>query len=175
MREIVLFIASSLDGFIAKSDGSVDWLFTDKDYGYNEFFASVDTVIMGRKTYTQILQFGAYPYEGTQGFVLTRTSTAERNENVTFIREDIPALIDTLRQSSGKNIWLVGGAEIIQIFFQYKWIDRVILSIHPVILGNGIPLFLPTKGAPQWLKLQEVQNFESGLVQLSYVRANFYL
>lgn len=108
MRAIVLFIASSLDGFIAKTDGSVDWLFTDNDYGYNEFFASVDTVIMGRKTYAQILEFGAYPYEGTQGFVLTRTSTAERDENVTFIGENIPGLIDTLRQSPGKNIWLVG-------------------------------------------------------------------
>jgi len=113
MREIVLFIASSLDGFIAKYDSSVDWLFTDEDYGYNEFFASVDTVIMGRKTYAQILEFSAYPYAGTQGFVLTRTSTAKRDENVMFIGENIADLIDTLRQSPGKSILLVGGAEII--------------------------------------------------------------
>jgi dihydrofolate reductase len=170
MGEIVLFIASSLDGFIAAPDGSVDWLFTDNDYGYHDFFASVDTVIMGRKTYTQILEFGAYPYEGKKGFVLTRSHVPERDENVTFMGENIPDLIDALRQSPGKNIWLVGGGEIIKLFVQHHWIDRIILSIHPVILGDGMPLFLPTKAQPQWLKLQWVETFDSGLVQLSYAR-----
>jgi dihydrofolate reductase len=173
MRAIVLFIASSLDGFIAKSDGGVEWLFTDDNYGYEEFFASVDTVIMGRKTYAQILGFGAYPYGGTQGFVLTRKPVFENDENVTFMSENIPDLIDSLRQSPGKNIWLVGGAEIIQLFVQHNWIDRIILAIHPVILGGGIPLFLPTEAHPQWWNLQGLKTFASGLVQLSYVRANF--
>ena len=73
MRKIILYIACSLDGYIARSDGSVDWLFTDQDYGYTGFLGSVDTVVMGRKTYDQVLTFGPYPYSGKTGYVVSRS------------------------------------------------------------------------------------------------------
>ena len=101
MRKIRLFIASSLDGYIARTSGQVDWLFTDQDYGYAEFFAQVDTVLMGRRTYQQILDFGEYPYKGTAGFVFSRTLQGTKDNNVEFVGFDFKDLIRTLRQSNG--------------------------------------------------------------------------
>lgn len=168
MAEVVLFIAASLDGLIARSNGAVDWLFTDQDYGYRDFFASIDTVIMGRKTYTQILQWGDYPYQGKQGFVFTRSPSPTQDDNVEFVQENIEALMASLRSRTGQNIWLVGGAELIALFRQQQWIDQLILSIHPLILETGIPLFLPVVGQVQQLIFQQMQVFETGLIQTTY-------
>lgn len=110
MKKIRLFIAASLDGYIARISGEVDWLFTDQDYGYDDFFTEVDTVLMGRKTYEQVLEFGEYPYIGKRGFVFYQTRHGERDKNVEFIGENLGEFVDNLRQSSGNNIWLVGGA-----------------------------------------------------------------
>lgn len=167
MAETILFIASSLDGFIASSDGSVDWLFTDQDYGYSEFFAGIDIVVMGNKTYEQILSFGEYPYEDKQGFVITRDTTKTIDKNITYINQEIPEFIAGLRSSTQRNIWLVGGGEVIKIFLKQRAIDRLILSIHPLLLGSGIPLFLP-EFPSQTLELQDTKTFASGLVQLDY-------
>lgn len=177
MRKVVLFIATSLDGLIATPEGGIDWLFTDQDYGYHEFFARIDTVILGRKTYEQVLGFGEYPYAGTQGFVLTRSPAAllERQtavhpsvHSITLVDDQQEDWLRSLRQSAGRDIWLVGGAQIVQLFMQRGWIDELILSVHPVILGAGMPLFLPTQTPPQAWQLVETQPFDSGLVQLSY-------
>lgn len=169
MRQVVLFIASSLDGYIAKTNGDIDWLFTDQDYGYSDFFALVDTVLMGRRTYEQILAFGEYPYVGTQGFVFSRTCSEERDKNVNFISSDLTNFIEGLKSGTGKDIWLVGGASIIQLCLQHDLIDKFVISIHPVILGDGIPLFrapLPIRD----LNFQHCQSFDTGLLQLTYVR-----
>ena len=169
MRKLVLFIATSLDGYIARPDGGIDWLFSDQDYGYTEFFAGVDTVIMGRKTYDLSLSFGEYPYQGTRGFVFSHTLKGQ-NENVTFIPINIAGFISELKRGSGKNIWLVGGAQIVAECVRHDLIDDFIISVHPVILGEGIPLFPP--GLPERkLELRGSKHFSSGLVQLSYKRA----
>ncbi len=153
VRSVILYIASSLDGYIAKLDGEVDWLFTDQGYGYDDFFARIDPVLMGRKTYSQVLEFGEYPYSSKQGFVLTRSPTHLPDPNVTFIYQDMVPFIESLRRSPGKAIWLVGGGEVIRLFLQHDWIDEIILSIHPVILGEGIPLFSPSPDSHRSLHL----------------------
>src|SRR6476646_6661819 len=114
MRSIQLFIATSLDGYIARTSGAVDWLFTDQDYGYTEFSDQVDTVLMGRKTYDQVLSFGEYPYLGKKGYVFSRTQPQQRDENVEFVSSNWVHFLKQLRQPEGQNVWLVGGSELIR-------------------------------------------------------------
>ncbi|MFQ5611648.1 MAG: dihydrofolate reductase family protein [Anaerolineae bacterium] len=167
MRDIILFIAASLDGFIARPDGSVDWLFTDGDYGYQAFYDSIDVVLMGRKTYEQTLEFGAYPFSDKKGYVFSRSPDVQAAEGVEVVAEDPASLAWHLKSTPGKNIWLVGGLEIISIFIKAGLIDEYVISVHPVILGDGIPLF-PTGIAAVQLDLVGVKFFDSGLVQLTY-------
>jgi dihydrofolate reductase len=168
MRKIRLFIASSLDGYIARTSGDVDWLFTDQDYGYTEFLAEVDTVIMGNKTYQQVLSFGEYPYKGKKSFVFSKTLQGETDNNVEFVGGDLKSFINTLRQSSDRDIWLVGGGETIHYFMKHRFVDELILSIHPIILGDGIPLIVKDASLETALELKNVKSYDSGLLQVSY-------
>jgi dihydrofolate reductase len=168
MRNVILFIATSLDGHIAGPAGEIDWLFTDQDYGFTEFFAGVDTVLMGRKTYDVSLGFGDYPYKGKQGFVWSRTRSG-RDANVTFHSGNVSRFVTALKHETGKNIWLVGGAELVAEFVRHDLIDEFAIFVHPIILGQGSPLFqapLPRRR----LRVTRVERYPSGLVQLSYVR-----
>jgi dihydrofolate reductase len=168
MGKIRLFIASSLDGYIARTSGEVDWLFTDSDYGYSEFFAQIDTVLMGSKTYEQVLTFGEYPYKGKEGFVFSKTMEAKTDYNVKFVRDDWKGFIKALRQSSGRDIWLVGGSQTIHYFMKHGFVDELILSIHPIILGSGIPLIVNDSSLETVLELKDVKTYDSGLLQVSY-------
>ncbi|MBD2185163.1 dihydrofolate reductase [Planktothrix sp. FACHB-1355] len=169
MRKIRLYIASSLDGYIARTSGDVDWLFTDADYGYTEFLAQVDTILMGNKTYQQVLGFGEYPYKGKQVFVFSNTLPGQKdNNNVEFIGGDLNEFVNNLRQSPGGDIWLVGGSEIIHYFLKHSLIDELILSIHPIILGDGISLIVKDASLQTSLKFKTVKTYESGLLQVSY-------
>ncbi|MFB2920823.1 dihydrofolate reductase family protein [Aerosakkonema funiforme] len=168
MRKIRLYIASSLDGYIARTSGDVDWLFTDADYGYTEFFAQIDTVLMGNKTYQQVLGFGEYPYKGKQVFVFSNTLPGQKDNNVEFVGGDLNEFVNNLRQSPGGDIWLVGGGEIIHYFLKHSLIDELILSIHPIILGDGIPLIVKDASLQTSLKLKDVKTYDSGLLQVSY-------
>jgi dihydrofolate reductase len=167
MRKVVLFIASSLDGYIARPSGEIDWLFTDQDYGYSEFLASVDTVLMGRKTYEQVLTFGEYPYEEKKSYIFTHNSALKANKNVKFVGKNVADFVSELRQFNGKNIWLVGGSVLIGDFMSNHLVDELILSIHPIVLGEGIPLFA-NPITPTALQLTGCEKYNSGLVQLSY-------
>lgn len=168
MRKISLFIASSLDGYIARNSGEIDWLFTDQDYGYTEFISEVDTLIMGHKTYQQILGFGEYPYSDKEVFVLSKTLQGETENKAKFIGSDWQEFINELRQSSGGAIWLVGGGQTIHYFLKHGFINELILSVHPIILGSGIPLIVNDPSIETGLDLKEVKNYNSGLVQLAY-------
>ncbi|MGK7926082.1 MAG: dihydrofolate reductase family protein [Spirulina sp.] len=170
MGKISLFIATSLDGYIARTSGAVDWLFTDADYGYGEFFARIDTTIMGRKTYQQILEFGDYPYQDKQSFVLSHTLEGTKDDNVEFIGENSEDFIETLRESH--EIWLVGGGETIAYFLKHHWLDELILSVHPLILGEGIPFIVRDTSLETQLKLCDVKSYPSGLLQVSYTFLN---
>ncbi|AFY45680.1 bifunctional deaminase-reductase domain protein [Nostoc sp. PCC 7107] len=168
MRKISLFIASSIDGYIARESGEIDWLFTDQDYGYTEFIADVDTLIMGNKTYQQVLGFDEYPYSSQEVFVLSKTLQGQAENNATFVNGDWQNFMTNLRQSSGGVIWLVGGAQTIKFFLKHGLIDEMILSIHPIILGNGIPLITKDSSLETKLELKDVKTYNSGLVQVTY-------
>jgi len=171
VRKMKLFIANSLDGYIARPDGSVDWLFTDGDYGMRNFFKTVDTALMGRKTYDWSLNFGGAPdaFKGMTYYVFSRSHRSEAAEGVQFVSGDLQSFVESLRQAEGKDIWLMGGGELVESFLKERLIDEIILTIHPIILGTGIPLF---HGETQQtdLKLIKCKSYKSGIVQVHYGR-----
>ncbi len=166
MRKVKLFIASSLDGYIAKEDGTVDWLPENTDSGYDQFYSSIDTVLMGKKTYEQILTFGKFPYKDKISYVFTRNpEQKKKDENVEFTSE-VEEFTKKLISSSGKDIWLVGGSDITSTFFNLKFVDELILSVIPVVLGKGIPLFQNIK---EEIKLELIKTTEyPELIELRY-------
>lgn len=166
MRKIILFIADSLDGYIAREDGDVSWLFTDQDYGYTPFLAGIDTVLMGRKTYDKLFDLGEYPYKDKKGFVFTREE-GKKGEYAEFVTGDIASFTKELKESEGKDIWLVGGGEIITLFLEHRLLDEIMLFIHPIIIGRGIPLLLPSD-KESILELKRTESFSSGLTLLHY-------
>lgn len=166
---VTLFIATSLDGYIAGPDDDLSWLFTDADYGFSNFYSDVDTLIMGRGTYDVIRGFGEWPYPGKKTVVVSRKDSPEvSTPDTTAASGDLPALIEGLREQGSKNVWLVGGGELVRSFLEQELIDRMTVSMHPVLLGTGIPLF-PGGFRRTMLELESVVPFESGLVQLNYL------
>ena len=165
MRKINLFIASSLDGYIARSDGSVDWLPENTASGYERFIKSIDTVVMGKKTYDQVLTFGDYLYKNKKSYVFTRNDDYPKDENTEFVH-DVDKLVKDINTNSGTNIWLIGGADIISTFLNLELVDEIILSIIPVVLGKGIPLF---KNIQKEVKLELIKTTDyDALVELHY-------
>lgn len=165
MRKFILFIASSLDGYIARENGGIDWLPENTISGYDEFYKTIDTVVMGKKTYDQVLTFGAYPYKDKKPYVFTRNNDQTKNKNIEFV-SDIDKLVKDIITNSGKNIWLVGGAEIISSFVNHGFVDEIILSIVPVVLGKGVPLFKNIQKETK-LELIKTTNYDN-LVELQY-------
>ena len=168
IRRVRLFIATSLDGFIAGPDDDLGWLFHDADYGYAAFYAGIDTVLVGRRTYDVARRFPAWPYAGRNVVVFTRGGDAGVATPGTVATARSPAdVVADLRARDGKDLWLVGGAMLVAAFMAAGLIDDVIVSIHPVLLGDGIPLV--ARGAPRMpLALVGERRFPSGLVQLAY-------
>ena len=165
MRKIILFIASSLDGYISRENGDIDWLPESTASGYDDFIKSVDTVIMGKKTYDQVLTFGDYPYKDKKSYIFTRNKNYPKEENIEFV-QDAEKLMKNIVHGSGKNIWLIGGSEIISTFVNLNFVDELILSLIPVALGKGIPLF---KNMTKELKMELVKTTDyEKLVELHY-------
>ncbi|MGD0816950.1 MAG: dihydrofolate reductase family protein [Methanomassiliicoccales archaeon] len=167
-RKVVLFIASSLDGFIAGKDGDIGWLFTDQDYGYSDFLAGIDSVIMGRRTYDQLLGMGDFPYRGKECYVFSR-SVMGGDDNVEFVNKPVNEFVEELKASEGNDIWLVGGSELIWHFLKAGLIDEFVISVHPFILGDGIPLFRPDVQTHR-LRHIKTQVYSSGLVQMNFMK-----
>ncbi|TPE44891.1 dihydrofolate reductase family protein [Pontibacter mangrovi] len=172
MREVILYIAVSLDGYIARTDGSTDWLeapaFTlqDEDFGYSTFLQSIDTTLMGYNTYQTILNFaGPFPYSGKTNYVFSRSPEADTAQ-VSFIpQEEATAFVKRLKQQSGQAIWLIGGGKLNTMLLRTNLIDEIILTTVPVILGAGVPLF--ATGAPErQLEVRESKTYPIGFVQL---------
>ncbi|MGM0875733.1 MAG: dihydrofolate reductase family protein [Bacillota bacterium] len=169
-RKLVLFIATSLDGYIATQDESLEWLFNvegEGDNGYSEFYETVDTILIGKKTYDWIMKHetAEFPYKNKECYVFTR-SPIEDTEDVNFINEDIVRFTNKLKNEEGKNIWIVGGGELLHSFIKEKLVDELILTVAPTLIGKGIPLF--KKGNYQLeLSLRGTKHFNQ-FVELHY-------
>ena len=172
MSKIILYIASSLDGFIAGRNGDISWLdayqVEGEDYGYSEFLKAIDIIVMGSKTYEQVLNFGSWPYEGVKTYVMTKRQLEPVDKaKVKFYSGDLNSFVPGIKRESHKNIWLVGGASLSQSFLKHNSIDEMILSIIPVILGDGISLFRRTQEEFR-LELLRSGSYDNGIVQLHY-------
>lgn len=168
--KITLYIATSLDGFIAKRDGSVKWLdeFNEsgEDYDYKEFIGSIKTVVMGNATYKQILGFGKFPYKNQKCFVFTNHDK-KKDKNVTFVNGDVKKFVNGLDKKEEHRIWLVGGADLTNQFLKHDLIDEIIIFIMPIILGSGIRLFDENNNKKE-LELEKTKTYKSGVVRLNY-------
>lgn len=166
MRKLVLNLAVTLDGFIAGPNGEYDWCLTDADYGMAEFLKSIDATIMGGKSYRLVIEYGP-PYPEFTNYVFTRTEKETPHKNVVLVEDDIPTFVKSLKQKRGKSIWLFGGSEIIHPLLEEDLIDEMILSVHPILLGNGLRLFQKLDER-KILRLTDSITYPSGLVQLIY-------
>jgi len=171
MRKLILYISCSLDGFIAKPDDDLGFLEIvqqeGEDYGYYEFVDSVDTVIVGRKTYDWVVGQGYdFPHADKEAYIITRQDRP-KDGNLTFYNGDLKYLVTTLKAKAGKHIFCDGGAEIVNQLLQDKLFDELIISVIPILVGDGTRLF--KKGIPeQQLELVSAKSYDSGLVQLHY-------
>lgn len=170
MRHILLNLAVTIDGYIAGPQGEYDWCFADDDYGLTAFGNRVDTLIMGRKSYEVIVQYIDEWYADKTLFVFSRTLQETPFKNVHIVGDEPVSYVRDLRQQPGKDIWLYGGSELVAAFRQANAIDEMHLSVHPLLLGDGIPLF--GKGDRTSFDLLESVTYPSGLVQLIYGRKN---
>lgn len=175
MRKLSLFIATSLDGFIAQPNDDLSFLkMVEKegeDYGYASFIERIDTIILGRKTYDYVLrEIGSSHYDNGQRevYVITRTNRSKVGKT-TFYSGNLTTLVKQLKAEHGKGIYCDGGAEIINALLKDDLIDELIISIIPILLGCGTRLF-DGSGPEQLLELVDSKSYDSGLVQLHYER-----
>tara|TARA_R110001592_G_scaffold8105_1_gene44474 strand:+ start:63943 stop:64458 length:516 start_codon:yes stop_codon:yes gene_type:complete len=168
-----LFIATSLNGKIAKPDGSVEWLEAipnpgEIDHGYSDFYKSIDTTIQGNTTYKQILSWGIdFPYSDKKNYVFTRNMDLENTEQVTFIADKHLDFVKQLKADEGRDIWLIGGGQLNTMMLNEKLIDEIQIFVMPIVLTEGIELFenLPNETN---LTLIETKAYPTGAVEIKY-------
>jgi dihydrofolate reductase len=172
MRKVVLGVAISLDGYIARKDGAVDFLFMPKDYSMAPFFKTIGAAIMGRKTLEDGLKMSGGtmpPSPWKDYYVMSRSQRPGKRDGVVFTNKSPGALVAQIRKKRGKSVWLMGGGEITREFLKADLVDELYLGVVPVLLGDGIPLFPP--GFPQRnFALVENKTYSKGLISLRYRR-----
>jgi dihydrofolate reductase len=172
MRKIVLGLGISLDGYIARLNGAVDFLFMPKDYSMASFFATIDTYVFGRKTLDAALKMSGKPYTSPGGlatYVFSHSQPPGKRKGLTFVSESPAAFVRRLRKRPGKDIWLMGGGELAREFLKADLVDELYIGVVPVLLGEGIPLF--PSGFPQRnFELVENKTFFKGMIALKYKR-----
>lgn len=177
-RRIILDLAVTLDGFIEGINGEVDWCIMDPEMEFTKFLNEVDTILYGRKSFDLWGQFVPEPKDSEmdkemwdlvhskEKFVFSKTQKGTGNK-VIFINENIEEEVMKLKDRPGKDIWLYGGASLITTFIHLGLVDEFRLSVHPVVLGEGKPLFVDIKKRLN-LKMVHTKTFSSGVVQLTY-------
>ena len=173
MRKIIVYIATSADGYIARPNGSVDWLDRPEikgNYGMGEFYRSIDTIVWGRKTAGLTKNMGGALGEFDQkvkNYIFSRRPPRKPVAGAEFVKEPIPDFAKRLRSLAGKDIWMMGGAGIIASFLDAGAIDEFIIHVIPTLIGEGIPLIAPRhRNVP--LKLVSCRSFSDGVVRLHY-------
>jgi dihydrofolate reductase len=175
-RRIIAYLAVSADGYIARPDGDVEWLNRrprTADYGMREFHASIDTILLGRKTYDWAADYAART--GMKGlfsakpvhYVFSHTPPRQAEPGVNFVSEPVKTFAQRLRQTPGKNIWMMGGGGLIASFLDAGEIDEFDVHVIPTFIGEGIPLVAPRhRDVP--LQLHSVNQYADGVVRLRY-------
>ena len=169
MRTVTYGAACSLDGYIARRDHSVDWLRWSKDVTAitGRFWKTIDTVVMGRKTFEVAAKSGGGAYPGVKNYVFSRTLHVIDNPKVELIRDDAAAFVTGLKRQKGKGICVMGGGELASALFHADLIDEVGLNVHPVLLGAGIPMF-PRIRRQLDLDLIKTRQLSEGCVYVLY-------
>ncbi len=172
MSKTKVFIAMSLDGYIAGENESLEWLFNvkgDGDNGYGAFYQTINTVVMGRKTYDWITQQlpGEFPYADKKTYIIT-SKPLENSENLTFFNGQVERLIEELTQELERDVWIVGGGVLISTLLKKYLIDEMIITVAPVILGKGTPLFKNIE-VLNGFNLHSIQSF-GDFVEMHYIR-----
>ncbi len=180
MRKVTLGLANSLDNYIARKDGGFDWIHWSKEVAEisAKFMKTVDALLIGRKTYEGMLAHGQTSYPGAKNYVFTRTkkkgaalkrklATTKADKNVEIITEDAAKFVRKLKTKKGKGIVIFGGGELAKGLFEADLIDEVVLNIHPVLLGSGIPLFHKMKKQIN-LELLDCKVLKGGYLAVSY-------
>ncbi|WP_207423110.1 dihydrofolate reductase family protein [Desertivirga brevis] len=173
MRKVILGLAVTLDGFIEGPKGEHDWCFTDQDYGLAEFFAGIDALFIGRKSYEIAQQYA----ENNGGKIVSDIPDATEyifsntlknvKDGAVLISGDSITQVRKIKEQPGKDIWLFGGASLTDVLMQEGLVDELWLSVHPILLGRGKPLFRERE-KPIPLTLLESKTYETGLVSLKY-------
>jgi len=170
-RKIIVNIATSADGFIARPDGDLDWLTSRRApkgfYGLPKFARSVDAKILGRKTFDRSVKMGARFSTDDMHYVFSRRPPASVPAGVQFVTQSISAFAERIRKEAGKNVWMMGGGEIIGAFLDEGAIDEFIVTVIPMFMGEGIPLLAPRRRDVP-LRLLSARPFSDGVVQLHY-------
>ena len=183
MSQIVYYVAASLDGYIADADGGVGWLPEGNadDYSYADFYAGVDALVMGRRTYDQVLGFGEWPYIGKPAYVFTNNPPDDNPHGVEFVSASPTEFAQSVAARYPGVVWLVGGGNLAEQFRLAGLIDEYLVHVIPVILGSGIPLTSPRhftfpghsgesrNPPPTRLELVESQSYGAGVVMLRYL------
>ena len=170
-RKVIVHIATSADGYIARPDGNLEWLTSRPApkgfYGMNAFMKSIDTKVLGRKTYEMSLRLGA-PFDAkNRTVVFSHHPPASSPPGVEFVSDAVGSFVSRLRAQPGKDIWLMGGGEIIASFLDDQAIDEFVISVAPVFIGDGIPL-IARRHRHVPLELLSTERFDDGLVQSRY-------
>ena len=172
MPEVVYYVASSLDGYIATSDGSVDWLKPfqawGEDHGATELNASVDALLLGSHTYEFALQLGQWPAPDKPSWVFTRRDLKVLHPSITLTRQSPAEVVALLASRGHRRAWLMGGGKLAASFHAEHLISHYMISVLPILLGSGVPMLAPHGSAPDTLRLVSSTPFKSGIVQLTY-------
>jgi dihydrofolate reductase len=171
MRKVTFGVANSLDNYIARADGAVDWLTWSDDAAriMKDYWKTIDAILLGRKTYEVALAHGggSNPYAGMKSYVFSRTLEADQNNGVEIVSEDAADFVRRLKRRKGKDICLMGGGELANSLFEANLIDQVGLNVHPVLLGSGVPLFHRMSRQID-LELIDCETLRKGCVYVTY-------
>ncbi|WP_370574055.1 dihydrofolate reductase family protein [Methanomethylovorans sp.] len=164
----IVYITTSLDGFIARKNGDIDWLEEDPSYDYYpEFIRNVEVILMGAATYEKVMSFGIdWPYQKQMSYVFTHKKVHSEEKNIEFTDEEIDSFMNRIQNETTGDIWIMGGSNLINQFLKKGLVDEIIVGIQPIALGSGISLF--TEQDDIKLELTKVSSYEKGMVQIHY-------